>query len=159
MRAPKEKSLAQLKTSIWIDALIRRAQVAGAFACVVERGDRDAGTVMVVVRADNSQTLYVPERDFEGQRVWRSRMVDEEGLRAALDSRRRFDPDLCVVEIEDRQGRHFIPEPVIEEPVIEDPAIEELNSGDIQTKAPAQEQDPAGPADALAAAKALFRDQ
>ena len=113
------KRIAQLKTSIWIDALIRRAQVAGAFACVVGRGgqsgDRDAGTVLVSVRARDALTLYVPERDMSGEGVWRGEMLDEETLAARIKSRLDFDPDLVLVEIEDAQGRHFIEEPVLSE--------------------------------------------
>ena len=126
---------AQLKTGIWVDALIRRAQVAGAFACVVERGDRDAGSVLVAVRGESGLTLYVPERDMEGARVWRGEALDEAALSARIASRLDFDPDLMVVEIDDRAGRHFIEEPV-------------LNSGS-----------PEAGADAAAAARALFRDR
>ena len=125
----------RLKTGIWVDALIRRAQVGGAFACVLRRGDRDAGSVVVVVSGRDGLTLYTPERDMQGERVWRPEALDAAALAARIDDRQSFDPDLTVVEIEDRDGRHFIEEPVV------DPRPQ------------------AGVADAAAAARALFRDR
>lgn len=125
----------QLKTGIWIDALIRRAQVGGAFACLVQSGDRDAGTVLVVVRARDGLTLLSPERDMDGARIWRGDVLNDEAeLMARIASRLDFDADISVVEIDDRQGRHFIDEPVI---------------GEV----------PEAEGAAVAAAKALFRDQ
>ena len=126
----------QLKTGLWIDAIIRRAESAGCFALVARSGDRDAGRVLVLVRGRNAQTLYVPERNWEGIRVWRAQSGTEADLVQLIDSRADFDPDLNVVEIDDPQGRHFIEEPVL------DP---EVFQGD--------------EADVVAAAKALFRDQ
>ncbi len=128
--------MAQLKTGIWVDALIRRAQLGGAYGCIIEQGDRDAGTVLVTVRSPAALTLYTPERDMDGARIWRSAELDEPALAAAIKSRLDFDSDLIVVEIEDPDGRHFI-----EEPVLTDPAI------------------PAAGAEFEAAAKALFRDR
>lgn len=141
---------AQLKTGIWVDALIRRAQVTGAFACVTMRGDRDAGSVLVVVRAREGLTLYAPERDMRGDRVWRGQRLDAEALDQAIKMRLNFDADLNVVEIEDREGRSFIDETVIEAP---SSVQAEPNPNPETTPKAAQA------VDALAAAKALFRGQ
>lgn len=105
--------MAQLKTGMWVDALIRRAQVGGAYACVIHRGDRDAGTVLVTVRSREVLSIYTPERDMDGARVWRGEELDEAGLAATIKSRLDFDSDLIVVEIEDPDGRHFIEEAVL----------------------------------------------
>lgn len=128
--------MAQLKTGLWVDALIRRAHAQGAFACVVERGDRDAGSVLVIQRQGDNQSLYTPERNMAGERVWRCELMSPEKLAVMLRSRRDFDPDLIVVEIEDAQGRHFIEEPVLDD-----------------------REFPESAAEPLAAAKALFRDR
>ncbi len=126
----------RLKSGVWIDALIRRAQVGGAFALVSRSGDRDAGTVLVVVRGRDALTLYAPERDMEGARVWRATSLAEAELADAVDRRADFDPDLNVVESDDPQGRHFMEEPVLSQPSAR-----------------------ADGADAAAAARALFRDR
>lgn len=106
---------AQLKTGLWVDALIRRAQVGGAFACVMTRGDRDAGSVIIIVRAQDGVKLYTPERDMDGARVWRAQAMEDAALGQAIKSRLNFDSDMTVVEVEDRDGRHFIEEPVLGE--------------------------------------------
>lgn len=142
-----------LKTAIWVDALIRRAQVGGAHSYVMTRGDRDAGSVLVVVTALGGVCLYTPERDMDGQRVWRGQAMDAEGLAKTISARLDFDPDLTVVEIEDRDGRHFITEPVID--VVTAPKALDLQPPRPKAPAPAPSS---GRSDALAAAKALFRD-
>ena len=107
-----------LKTKFWVDALVRRAETGFASAYVIRRGDEDAGAVLVkVVAADKLARLYVPARDEEGERVWhmfRKAAVPESEADAYCDKRREDDPDLWVVEIEDREGRHFLTEPVEE---------------------------------------------
>lgn len=103
----------QLKTGIWIDGLIRRAEAVGAFAALSQSGDRDAGSVVVLVRAREALTLYLPERNWDGDRVWRAQSGSYEDLMRLIESRTQFDPDLNVIEIDDPQGRHFIEEPVL----------------------------------------------
>jgi hypothetical protein len=143
-----------LKTAIWVDALIRRAQVGGANGYVMTRGDRDAGSVLVVVTALGGVCLYTPERDMDGQRVWRGQAMAAEGLAKTISTRLDFDPDLTVVEIEDRDGRHFITEPVID--VVAAPKTPDLPLA--RPNAPSEPPSSTGQSDALAAAKALFRD-
>lgn len=105
----------EIRAEIWVQALLRRAQTGGAMGMVLRRGDRDAGAVWVkVLRLDGTCELYVPARNFEGERVWTrplgiaAEAEADEKARRALDR----DPDLWLVEIEDRQGRHFLTEPV-----------------------------------------------
>ncbi len=137
----------RLKTGIWVDALIRRAQAGGAFACVVVRGDRDAGSVLVTVRGRDGLMLYTPERNFEGERVWRAESLEEDALSKRIEQRLNFDPDLMVVEIDDAQGRHFIEEPVEALPIKAKPA-----------SAPGSPATPQADSEAAAAAaRALFR--
>ena len=105
-----------LKTSIWAPALIRRAESGGAFATVLYRGDPDAGACLVMVRTlDGQAVLYRSMRDMDGSRIWHPKGPHEESeldkdIRKAMAS----DPDLWVIEIEDRQGRHFLTEKVEE---------------------------------------------
>ena len=105
-----------LKTKFWVDALVRRAETGFASAYVIRRGDEDAGAVLVkVVAADRLARLYVPARDEKGERVWqlfRQSPVPESEADAYCENRREDDPDLWVIEIEDRDGRHFLTEPV-----------------------------------------------
>lgn len=108
----------ELKTGIWAAALIRRAEVGGAFATVARKGDADAGAVLVKVSTlDGRAHLYAPAQDGEGERIWLDLSAGQLGVEAAaVDAyaarRAATDPDLWIVEIEDRAGRHFLTEPV-----------------------------------------------
>jgi hypothetical protein len=110
--------MVELKTDFWASALIRRAEIAGAFAAVVRKGDADAGAVLVkVATLDGRARLYAPARNGEGERIWldlsAGSLGDREGdVDAAVRKRSETDPDLWVVEVEDKHGRHFLTEPV-----------------------------------------------
>jgi len=105
-----------LSTDVWVSGLIRRAELEGAFATVVRKGDARAGDV--VVKAYNTSTrtarLFSQSVDMQGQPLWIQPVVSESeaDLDAYLERRRGYDPDLWVVEIEDRHGRHFLQEKV-----------------------------------------------
>jgi hypothetical protein len=107
----------RLKAEIWVKALIRRCETNGAGAMVVRRGDATSGIVLVKVnRLDGRATVYAPARDGEGALFWMARPGTEPAPEADADAyiekQRQRDPDLWVVEIEDREGRHFLTEPV-----------------------------------------------
>ncbi len=108
----------ELKTHIWASALIRRAQAAGANAAVARKGDADGGAVLVkVATLDGCARLYAPARAGEGERIWLDLSAgslgeDEREVDCYARKRTETDPDLWVVEIEDKQGRHFLLERV-----------------------------------------------
>jgi len=105
-----------LATDIWVGALIRRAEQGGAFATVARKGDLRAGAVLVKVlnRPEGTARLYAEATRGDGERVWmRPTPADQEGeLDRYIERAVRIDPDIWVVEIDDRQGRHFLTEPV-----------------------------------------------
>jgi hypothetical protein len=111
-------AMEELKTDFWASALIRRAEIGGAFAGLVHKGDTDAGAVLVkVATLDRKARLYGPARNGEGDRIWLDLSAGSLGdVESEVDDyvrkRRQSDPDLWVIEIEDRQGRHFLQEPV-----------------------------------------------
>jgi hypothetical protein len=95
---------------------VRRAFIEGAFAAVVRHGAEEAGAVFVTVeRPDRTVDLYAPApqtafgEDAGGrlfQRVLRGASAPD--IAARLERERRFDSDLWVVAIEDRDGRSFL---------------------------------------------------
>jgi hypothetical protein len=105
-----------LSTDVWVGALIRRAELAGAFAVVVRKGDPRAGAVLVKVlgRKENSVRLYASAIRGDGETVWMQPVAAqaEADLDAYVERSRRVDPDIWVVEIDDAEGRHFLTEPV-----------------------------------------------
>ena len=105
-----------LSTDVWVGALIRRAELGGAFAAVARKGDPRAGAVLVkaVNRGDGSVRLYAEATRADGDRVWMQPVgsTEEADLDAYVQRALRIDPDLWVVEIEDREGTHFLTEAV-----------------------------------------------
>ena len=105
-----------LSTDIWVGALIRRAEIGGAFAVVVRKGDPRAGAVLVKVlnRSEGTARLYAEATRGDGDRIWMQPAASEQepDLDRYIERAARIDPDIWVVEIEDREGRHFLTEPV-----------------------------------------------
>src|SRR5690606_41291888 len=95
----------ELKTDFWASALIRRAEIGGAFAGVVKKGDTDAGAVLVkVATLDGKARLYGPARNGEGERIWLDLSAgslggDEREVDGYARRRLAGEPDLCGVEI------------------------------------------------------------
>jgi hypothetical protein len=110
----------RLKSSIWVAAYLRRCQIEGAFAAVRRRGAEEAGAVFIIVnRLDGTATLYgpAPQTVFDesqpSERYFTAVLgggspAAEADIEARLTREIRFDPDLWIVEIEDRAGRHFL---------------------------------------------------
>jgi len=106
----------RLKSSIWVAAYLRRCQTEGVFGAVRRRGAEEAGAVFIkLALLDGNAMLYTPapqtayddsrpiERVFSA-----SPPVPEQVVEERLAKEIRFDPDVWIVEIEDRAGRHFL---------------------------------------------------
>jgi len=108
-----------LSSDLWVSALIRRAELGGAFATVARKGDARAGTV--IVKAFDTSTrrarLYSEAFGPDGERLWMQPVESdfESELDAYIQRQIGYDPDLWVVEIEDREARHFMTEKVGQE--------------------------------------------
>ena len=115
----------RLKSGIWVAAYLRRCNVEGAFAAVRRRGADEAGAVYIKVnRLDGTGILYGPapqavfdeaqpaERRFTPI-LGREGPVPEADIEARLTREIGFDPDIWIVEIEDRAGRHFLDSAVV----------------------------------------------
>ena len=107
----------RLKAGIFVRALIRRAEVAGAAAFVVRKGSEEAGAIILkIARLDGTSLVLSQARRGEGELVWVKPIgdaVDDEAASKYFEKQTRFDPDLWIVEIEDREGRTFVDEPVV----------------------------------------------
>lgn len=109
--------MARLAAGVWVSAYLRRLQADGIPAYVARRGDETAGAVAVkLATLDGRATAF--QRSFDlttGERAW---VILAEGPEAEVDAalarQAGFDPDLWVVEIEDRTGRTLLGEPGFE---------------------------------------------
>lgn len=105
-----------IPSEIWVSALIRRANLAGAMAVISRKGDPRAGAVLVRVwnsRASEMK-LYAEALNAEGRSVWIAPIsaTSESDIDAYVQRAIRVDPDIWVVDLEDVTGRHFLVEPV-----------------------------------------------
>src|ERR1700719_612320 len=108
----------RLKSSILGRAYLRRCQTAGVFGAVLRRGAEEAGAVFVkVALLDGKAMLYVPapqtvyddSRPIERFFTPTSKEpVPETSVEERLAKEIRFDPDVWIVETEDKAGRHFL---------------------------------------------------
>lgn len=106
----------RVKSAIWVGALIRRYYGAGAIVTVARRGAEEAGAIFVIVdKLDGNADLYgpAPQASFDetgpGDRKFQhvAAGASDEAIAERLDREVRFDPDLWVVAVEDREGRIF----------------------------------------------------
>ena len=109
----------RLKSGIWVAAYLRRCQIEGAAAVLRRRGAEEAGAIFIKVsRLDGTADLYgpAPQSMFDEARpserafspALKNLPVAEADVESYLTRQVRFDPDLWIVEIEDRGGRHFL---------------------------------------------------
>lgn len=105
---------ARLTADFWVRAYLSRLRLADIPAFVTAKGDPTAGAVLVKLNTLDGRAR-VFQRSFDllsGTRAW---VVLAEGTEAEVDAavarQRSFDPDLWVIEVEDRDGRHLLDEP------------------------------------------------
>ncbi len=108
----------RLKSAIWVAAYLRRCQTEGIFGAVRRRGADDAGAVFVkLVLLDGRAWLFAPapqsayddSHPIERIFVATSReAMAEPDVEERMAKEIRFDPDVWIVEVEDKAGRHFL---------------------------------------------------
>jgi hypothetical protein len=110
-------TIMRLKAEIWVKAYLRACSIAGAPAVVLRHGDDDAGAIFIKVnRLDGTARLFGPAPaglDMGVQeRQWIAHLdgpgTKDAEVDAYLDRQAKFDPDLWVIEVEDRDGRHYL---------------------------------------------------
>lgn len=107
----------RLTAEFWVAAYLTRLRLADIPVFVTRKGDATAGSVIVKLNTLDGQAR-VFQRSFDlisGERNW---VVLVEGPETDVDAsvvkQAGFDPDLWVIEVEDRAGRHLLDEPGLE---------------------------------------------
>ncbi len=106
--------MTRLATDIWVGAYLARLRLADIPAFVTRKGDATAGAVLVKQNSlDGQATAY--QRSFDlmtGNRTW---LVLAAGAESDVDQlierQKGNDPDLWVIEVEDRSGRNLLDQP------------------------------------------------
>lgn len=103
----------RLASSVLVSALLRRAESDGGFATVLHSGEPNAGAVMVILRERDAKQRVI-ERLLQpgGTYAWRdiSPQNIENELEGFLKRRRRFDPDLWLIELDVASAEQFAAE-------------------------------------------------
>ncbi|ABC64684.1 DUF1491 family protein [Erythrobacter litoralis] len=103
----------RLPAHLEIAAIIRLVEAGGGFATVLAKGERDAGTILLVATQNgHSAQLYERMPQLDGSRAWTlSKEQDPEKLgefSEYLDRRKRQDSDVWILEADIADGAQFI---------------------------------------------------
>jgi len=102
-------SEARLKTKLAVQAAVRLGSLRAIPVVVTRHGDEDAGTILVKLnQLDRGCMVLVETRAPDGARAWLkgtgAEPVSEELADSYVARQVKRDPDVWVVEIEDRGG-------------------------------------------------------
>ena len=103
--------MTRLTAAFWVQAYLRRLALENIPAYILRHGDDTAGAVLVkLATLDGQARLFQRGFDLQtGDRVWQQlEQGTEEQIDTTLQRQLGFDPDLWVIELEDRAGRHFL---------------------------------------------------
>ncbi|WP_170350375.1 MULTISPECIES: DUF1491 family protein [Ruegeria] len=105
--------MTRLTADFWVHAYLARLRFQDIPAYVVAHGDDTAGAVLVKLNTLDGRAVAF-QRSFDlmsGERKWVELSSGAEmDVDEAIRRQRSFDPDLWVIEVEDRQGRHLLGE-------------------------------------------------
>lgn len=103
--------MTRLTARFWVDAYLARLRLLDIPAFVLNHGDDTAGSVLVKLNTLDGQAQLL-QRSYDlmaDTRIWTTLASgDEADVDAAAARQREFDPDLWVIEVEDRAGRHLL---------------------------------------------------
>lgn len=107
--------MTRLRSDFWVSAYLRRCGVEGVEAALRKRGAAEAGAVFVKIdHLDGTASLYGPAPQLfvedSDERLFAPMLqgVSPLDVEERMTKEQRFDSDLWLVEVDDRQGRHFL---------------------------------------------------
>ena len=107
---------ARVPSHVEVSGLIRSVSAEGGFATVLRKGDRDSGSILVVLTENGTNPrLFERLPSLEGARKWSLTLTQDPENKADfkdyLTRRGDRDPDLWIVELDIAQGERFIGNP------------------------------------------------
>jgi hypothetical protein len=103
----------RLPAHLEVAGLLRQVQNEGGFATVLHKGERDAGTILVVA-TENGMNSRAYERmpQLDGTRGWAICFSQDAEKQTEIDRylerRADQDPDLWIIELDIAHGERFI---------------------------------------------------
>jgi hypothetical protein len=103
----------RLPTELWVRAQIARCSAIGVPVTVVNRGDKHSGIVLLKLnRLEAGCDVLIQARGLDGALFWQpaldGRRVPEAAANDFIRRQRQYDPDLWVIEVEDREERNLM---------------------------------------------------
>lgn len=114
----------RLKSGLWVSAYVRRLGSIPVAAVVTRRGDADAGAIFIKVNClDGHAQVWRPALSMSigenTERRWARAIAvaqpDESAADTYLARQAEFDTDIWIIEVEDREARHFLDDYIVEE--------------------------------------------
>ena len=106
---------ARLRSALLVNGLARLADSQGGFAAVLAKGDAEAGAVLVIL-AEKGRKLRILERAMQGdgRYIWQDigtqALGSTEETEKFLGKRRKFDPDIWLIELDIPSAERFTAE-------------------------------------------------
>ena len=100
----------RVTSEFWVAAYLTRLRVRNIPAFLTSRGDSTAGAVLVKINTlDGNAQAFQRSYDTAGNRIWvpLAEGTDAE-VEEALSRQRQYDPDIWIIEVEDKQGRSLL---------------------------------------------------
>ena len=103
-----EEPEARLPVHLWIDAQLRPLNDKGVFYYIHQKGDQNTGVILLKLNGLSGQCqLLIQQRDFDDELGWihalAQEVVEESDADAYIQRTISRDPDIWVIEIEDRE--------------------------------------------------------
>ena len=105
----------RLATSVLVGALRQKAEAQGGFAAVIARGDPTSGTVLIQLEGHDGsrkllERLLQPDGRYRWQQTGNQDAENESERQKFLDRRRKYDPDLWILELSIPSAERFAAE-------------------------------------------------
>lgn len=104
----------RINSELWVKSYLRICNASGAAAFVVRRGDEHGGSIFIRINHLNGTShVYGPAAvglaETASDRFWSLHYSGaDEGADELIAREKKFDPDLWLLEVEDREGRDFL---------------------------------------------------
>jgi hypothetical protein len=104
---------ARLPAKLEVSALVRAVNSAGGFAAVVNKGEPEAGTLLVICTENGTKRrLFERMPSIDEDREWTMSLAEDSENKHFFDDylerRQSQDPDLWIVELDIANGERFI---------------------------------------------------
>jgi hypothetical protein len=106
----------RIASGVLATALMRWAEAEGGFATLIARGDSTAGAILVILMEKGGNPRFLervlqPDGSYAWQQVGgEAAAVNQEEAEKFLARRRKFDPDLWLIELDIPSAERFAAE-------------------------------------------------